>query len=376
MILSIITGFKTETHFSTKLHRNWLIITSLAILLFSGNIFYLFITLFKVRYSHELVTGTSLLVISCLVYFASRHTKTLEQYLQQEMTGRKQAELKLRKLSLTDQLTGLYNRKGFFTLVQNHLKIAKRQKKSVILLYADIDNLKKINDTFGRQEGDLMLLGTANVFKTTFRESDIIARIGSDEFVAFFIGETEKNIENVIDRLQHSIVVHNARENQKYELSIEIVTAYYNWELYNSVDDMLAEANKLMYEKKNNKKEHFVAETSAVGPFADSRQNFILFVNNLIDDTNSFDIKIYIDGRTVVDEECFIGTRHAFSPYQFHLSKTMHTLKVESKKGKAMLEKEFEIRDNHVAVIEYTNNPQGKKNPAASNQFTFNIQDV
>ncbi len=86
-------------------------------------------------------------------------------------------------LSLVDDLTGIYNRRGFSALAQQELKKANRIKRGMLLLFADVDDLKKINDSLGHQEGDLALIETANLLKETFREPDIIARIGGDEFV-------------------------------------------------------------------------------------------------------------------------------------------------------------------------------------------------
>lgn len=97
---------------------------------------------------------------------------------------------RLHTISLHDDLTGLYNRRGFFTLAEHLLKLAKRQQEGLFMLYADLDDLKKINDTLGHQKGDWALIDTANLLKETFRESDIIARIGGDEFVVMPIETT------------------------------------------------------------------------------------------------------------------------------------------------------------------------------------------
>lgn len=84
----------------------------------------------------------------------------------------------LHSLSLTDELTGLYNRRGFFTLLDQQIKMANRLKREIFILYADLDRLKLINDTWGHQEGDQALIESATIFKRIYRESDIIACIG------------------------------------------------------------------------------------------------------------------------------------------------------------------------------------------------------
>jgi two-component system, cell cycle response regulator len=97
---------------------------------------------------------------------------------------------KLLKLSVTDELTGLYNRRGFFTLAEQLVKLSNRQKNVLYLLFADLDNLKEINDIYGHEAGDQVLIETAKIFRDSFRDSDIIARIGGDEFIVVPAGTT------------------------------------------------------------------------------------------------------------------------------------------------------------------------------------------
>ena len=96
---------------------------------------------------------------------------------------RKQTEKVIRNLSITDDLTNLFNRRGFFTLAEQQLQIASRTGREMVLLFVDLDKLKSINDALGHAEGDQALRETATILKNSFRESDIIARIGGDEFV-------------------------------------------------------------------------------------------------------------------------------------------------------------------------------------------------
>src|SRR4030042_4829587 len=97
---------------------------------------------------------------------------------------------RIRSMLVTDELTGLYNRRGFFTFAEQEIKLANRLRRELYLLYADLDNLKEINDSFGHMEGDSVLIETAKILRETFRQSDIIARIGGDEFVAILTGTT------------------------------------------------------------------------------------------------------------------------------------------------------------------------------------------
>jgi diguanylate cyclase (GGDEF)-like protein len=171
-----------------------------------------------------------------------------------DITERKQLEKKLHEISITDELTGIYNRRGFFNLFKHHLKLAKRQNIQLLLLYADLDNLKYINDTFGHQEGDAVLLEVANILKTTYRESDIIARIGGDEFVVFPVGTSDEHVDAIILRLQKNIDAFNAQKKRSYNLSISVGVSRYDSLSPNSVDELLAEADRLMYNQKKNKR--------------------------------------------------------------------------------------------------------------------------
>src|SRR5208282_5416520 len=129
-----------------------------------------------------------------------RGAVTAVAVISKDITDYKAMEEKLHALSITDDLTGLFNRRGFYTFAEQQLKLAGRQKKKIYMLYADQDNLKEINDTWGHQEGDAALVDIAAIFKECFRDSDVVARIGGDEFVVVPIGEKGGNIEAILAR--------------------------------------------------------------------------------------------------------------------------------------------------------------------------------
>jgi len=152
-------------------------------------------------------------------------------------------------LSLTDELTGLYNRRRFFVLTEQYLKVAIRAKKRLLLLYIDMDDLKWINDHCGHNEGDQALTDLAKILKRTFRESDIIARIGGDEFVVL-LESTVENDEILMTRLYENIKDCNAKGLRPYKLSISVGSAQYDPENPISLDELLSEADALMYAQK------------------------------------------------------------------------------------------------------------------------------
>ncbi|MBI4543581.1 MAG: GGDEF domain-containing response regulator [Gemmatimonadetes bacterium] len=160
----------------------------------------------------------------------------------------------LRALSLVDELTAVYNRRGFLTLVQQQLKVAHRQKRTMLLFFADLDGVKRINDTFGHAEGDRALVDAAELLKQTFRESDIVARLGGDEFAVFAIESTPDSAQIMMNRLERNLAAHNAEPVRPYPMSISMGIAVYDPASPTSVDDLLSRADRLMYEHKRSKK--------------------------------------------------------------------------------------------------------------------------
>jgi diguanylate cyclase (GGDEF)-like protein/PAS domain S-box-containing protein len=172
-----------------------------------------------------------------------------------DVTERKRLEEELRSLSLRDELTGLYNRRGFITLATQELRMADRLKRGIFILYADLDGLKGINDTMGHKEGDRAIKETADVLKKTFRNSDVIGRIGGDEFVIIPIGAAGDNIEIITDRLQKNLDTGNEQIGRRYKLSLSIGIAYYDPDNPVTIENLLTEADALMYDQKKAKRE-------------------------------------------------------------------------------------------------------------------------
>jgi diguanylate cyclase (GGDEF)-like protein/PAS domain S-box-containing protein len=171
-----------------------------------------------------------------------------------DISERKHMEDELRNISLTDELTGLYNRRGFYALVEQELKMANRLGQGIYILYADLDRFKAINDTFGHIEGDNVLRDTARILQVTFRNSDIVARLGGDEFAVVPIGTKGDNVDTVVERLQKNLDLHNSGEGMKYTISVSVGLAYYDPEAPSSIDELLARADKCMYDNKRRRK--------------------------------------------------------------------------------------------------------------------------
>ena len=180
---------------------------------------------------------------------------TLRGYrgIDRDITDRKKMEDKLRETAITDDLTGLLNRRGFFTLGDQQCKLATRNRRTMALIYLDLDGLKKINDELGHDAGDKALKDIANIFKKTFRESDIMARIGGDEFAVLLTELHDPSTGNIIiNHLQENIKKHNEHGTRNYELSMANGIAFYDPERSCSINELLNQADTLMYKNKKN----------------------------------------------------------------------------------------------------------------------------
>ena len=177
-------------------------------------------------------------------------------FTQYFINSNKRMAAEISTLSITDDLTGLYNRRGFITLAEQHLRIAERTKKmELLLLFADLDKMKSINDNLGHEKGNKALIEVASILKEVFRESDIIARVGGDEYAVLGIGATRNDWASIESRLQHQIDLHNAIENRDYNISLSVGVAYSDLENNYSIDALMSRADTLMYEQKRSNRQ-------------------------------------------------------------------------------------------------------------------------
>jgi diguanylate cyclase (GGDEF)-like protein/PAS domain S-box-containing protein len=159
----------------------------------------------------------------------------------------------LRSLSLVDELTGLFNRRGFVTLARQQLKTAHRMKRRMRLFFMDLDDLKTINDNLGHRLGDQALLAAASVLKATFRESDILARVGGDEFVALTMEAEENSTGPLSERINSHLQEFQEREKPLYRLSLSLGTALYDHAQPIDLEELIYQADIQMYQNKRRK---------------------------------------------------------------------------------------------------------------------------
>ena len=173
--------------------------------------------------------------------------------ISRDITGRKETEQRLERLTLHDDLTGLLNRRGFYVMMPEHAKRAKRAGASVSLLYCDIDDFKHVNDSLGHQRGDEVLAAVADVLRETFRETDLIARIGGDEFCVVASGEPDSDPTVLEGRLDEAVA--GAGTPLGLELSLSHGTVVTDWRGLEDPDEVLTRADMLMYEAKRTRNE-------------------------------------------------------------------------------------------------------------------------
>ncbi|MGB8214487.1 MAG: diguanylate cyclase [Anaerolineales bacterium] len=167
---------------------------------------------------------------------------------------RKRMEQEIRNLSLTDDLTWLYNRRGFTLLAEQEIKMARRTNRTMLLFFGDVDHLKSINDTHGHAQGDLALQEVSAILKETFRDADILARLGGDEFVVLAVDASLESAETILNRIQSGLEKRNLQGRRPYHLTMSMGIARCDPESPATVNELIAQADALMYQQKHSVK--------------------------------------------------------------------------------------------------------------------------
>jgi len=170
--------------------------------------------------------------------------------LSAEIAGREALHTALQALAITDELTGLHNRRGFMTLAEQYWRLAGRGKQDFALLYVDLDGFKRINDAFGHAEGDQALLAIARLLRRTFRDADILARFGGDEFAVLLTDCSGPAARAATDRLNANLGRLNADATSLYSLSLSLGLAQFNPNDQAGIATLLDQGDAEMYAHK------------------------------------------------------------------------------------------------------------------------------
>jgi diguanylate cyclase (GGDEF)-like protein len=180
-----------------------------------------------------------------------------------DVTERERAREHLAELSNRDELTTLYNRRGFVTLAEQWLRLAARTKRTPLLLFVDVNGMKPVNDRLGHAMGDRMLRDTADLLRATFRDSDIVARLGGDEFVVLAVDALPNHAALLQERLQRNIERFNQTVQRPFVVSMSVGVSVWDPAQPRSVAELLAEADARMYEAKRRRTPHPPVRTAS-----------------------------------------------------------------------------------------------------------------
>lgn len=167
------------------------------------------------------------------------------------------AQKALKNLSLTDELTGLYNRRGFLTMAEQQIKLERHEgtARGLVLMFADLDGLKNINDTQGHEGGSDAIKEFSKIVKSVLRSADLIARWGGDEFVILSIGSKDEHVGIMSDRIDDKLHHYNLTSGKPYKLACSIGVVSVPTDGIQSIESIIAEADDAMYNEKRRRKQ-------------------------------------------------------------------------------------------------------------------------
>ena len=186
----------------------------------------------------------------CLLDTRPRVLDAEERGLLRDLASMAEQEIAALQLASIDDLTQLSNRRGFEALAEHALSMCKRMGTPASLLFFDLDQFKRINDTFGHAEGDRALVAFAQVLRRVLREMDVIGRLGGDEFVALLLGFNAAAGDAVIERLQQALTAVNVELQGRYEINYSVGRIEYDPARHDTIKRLLADADGAMYARK------------------------------------------------------------------------------------------------------------------------------
>lgn len=186
----------------------------------------------------------------CLIDTKPRTLNEIECAMLRDLGRIAEREFEMLELAATDDLTGLWNRRGFEARALHSLKLCQRAQSRASLLSFDLDGFKRINDTFGHVEGDRAIAAFAAVLRASMRETDVLARFGGDEFVALAVSADAGSEARIIERVRLGVQRHNRQCSRGYELRFSVGLAQYDLSAQSSIAELIDAADRAMYANK------------------------------------------------------------------------------------------------------------------------------
>jgi diguanylate cyclase (GGDEF)-like protein len=254
IVLLILWYLKKKSRKSFK--HPIMVLSSVFFLIFLMPFFFVGFVVFyapqhAITYPPDLLTVSIILGGIYLFYSITHLTKISARILRYEAGRRIINKQDSKQHTIVDPLTGLYNKTGFVTLTEHHMRLARRNKRKVLMMYVKIERLKQMHDTLGYQERDMVILETSKLLTSTFRAADIIARVSEDSFLIFLIGCPEDHACGVSSHFQEMHDAHNARLIQKFRVPIRYCVVDFYPEYNNEFHNILGRAEDLLLQKKN-----------------------------------------------------------------------------------------------------------------------------
>jgi len=205
----------------------------------------------EITFPPDLLTGSIMLGGICLFYSVTHFTRISARILRHEARREIINKQASKQHTLVDRFTGMYNKTGFVTLTEHHMRLARRNKRKVFMMYVKIEGLKHLHDKLGYQERDMVILETSKLLISTFRDSDIMARVSEDAFLIFLIGCTKDHACVVSSHFQKMHDALNARRIKKSRLPIRYCIMDFSPEYNNEIKNILGHAEDMLLLKKN-----------------------------------------------------------------------------------------------------------------------------
>jgi diguanylate cyclase (GGDEF)-like protein len=180
-----------------------------------------------------------------------------------DISAQKRHERALRRASITDDLTGLYNRRGFLASANAQLDVARREQQDVALLYVDMDDFKALNDRYGHREGDRALRAVGRLLRRAVRDCDLVARMGGDEFTIMAMSADSATARLIQRRIEERIALLNASGDLAMPLSLTIGHTRVRGTDHAPVTELLARADALLFSRKRRRKAALLAARQA-----------------------------------------------------------------------------------------------------------------